>query len=190
MPTPALEVGDPQPIWRLMNEHPLDQVCRRGSFVTPGARQALDDRTGHQHLDLIVADPKPQSESQLGMNSASAVRAPRGGVHGVDLLGEPGMADRPRRGWPGAPCVVTRLGHLQQPTCHLHGKSLCGHGDYGRVPSFGSCGSFSSSRVLFRMATSVSNSRMRLLAGLSSASSARFSPDSCPVSISSWRRQR
>jgi hypothetical protein len=40
------------------------------------------------------------------------------------------------------------------------------------------------------MATSVSNSRMRLLAGLSSASSARFSPDSCPVSISSWRRQR
>jgi hypothetical protein len=26
---------------------------------TPGARQALDGRTGHQHLELIVADPKP-----------------------------------------------------------------------------------------------------------------------------------
>ena len=123
------------------------------------------------------------------MDPAGAVGAPRRGVHGADLLGQPGMADRALRRRAGSPLVVARLGHRQQPAGQLHGQSFCGHRGYGRVPPFGSCGSRSSSRALFRIATSFSSSRMRLLAAASSACSARFRPGSWPVSISSCLRQ-
>lgn len=114
---------------------------------TPGTGHALDGRAGHQHLDLVMTDLQPQPEGKFGMDPASAVGAPGGVVHGPDLLGEPSMADCPRRRRPATPCVVARIGNRQQPAGHLDGQSFCGHSGYGRVPPCGSCGSRSSSCV-------------------------------------------
>jgi hypothetical protein len=119
------DIGDPQPVWLRAGEHALNEIGRGGSLVagprTTGAGQALDGSAGHQHLDLIVADLQAQSEGQFGMDPPSTVGAPRCGMYGADLLGEPDVADRALRGRPRPPFVVPRLGHHQQPAGQLHG---------------------------------------------------------------------
>lgn len=70
---------DPQPIWRLAGEHPLNQIsgCRR--LVTwpgpPGAGQALDVRSCHEQFDLVVADLQAKAQSQFRVDPADTVSA-------------------------------------------------------------------------------------------------------------------
>ena len=66
-------------------------------------------------------EEQAQSEGQFGMDPPSTVGAPRCGMYGADLLGEPDVADRALRGLPRPPFVVPRLGHRQQPAGQLHG---------------------------------------------------------------------
>ncbi len=91
-------VGDPQPIWSLAREHSLDQIGGHVGLVAgpgpPIARQSLELCPRHQQLDLVVTDRQPQTEGQLSVDPAGTVGATRGGVHGLDLVGEPGVADR------------------------------------------------------------------------------------------------
>jgi hypothetical protein len=55
---------DQQSIWRFTSEHPRNQIADSRRLVpgprAPVTRQSLDHGAGHQHLDLIVADPQPQ----------------------------------------------------------------------------------------------------------------------------------
>lgn len=103
-------VRNPQPVWRIPGEHALHQIGRGRRLVTwPGpaiTRQALDARAGHQQLDLVVADLQPQPEGEFGVDPHDAVGAARGGVHGADLFGQPGMANIPGRRWTTSPLVV------------------------------------------------------------------------------------
>jgi hypothetical protein len=161
------DVGHPQAIAFVAGELAVYQI-RRGRQVRHAppfraARQPGDARLAHHQFDLTVAHGDAPAQRQFGVHPTSSVRAPRGGVDLTDLIGQPGVTDSPRRGWPILPGVVARLRHAQHATGGLHRQVVCGHQLDGRVPPFGSACSLSSSVARRWIATSASSSRIRFL---------------------------
>lgn len=87
---------------------------------------------------------------------------------GADLIGQPGVADRPLRRWPAPPLVEARLRYLEHADGHLDRKALGGHHRDRREPPLGSTrsprpssASFSNSTARRAICSSISNSAMR-----------------------------
>jgi hypothetical protein len=106
------DIGHPQLVRFAPGEVAIDQV--KGHLVGFGAAPfrsaggAGQPGAAHQQLDGAVANDDSATQPQLGVHSARAV-GPAGVL--VDLddeIGQPGMADRPRRRRPAVPGVVAR----------------------------------------------------------------------------------
>jgi hypothetical protein len=150
------DIVDPQQIWSLSGEHPVDQIRRGRCLVTrPGTavpRWPFDAGTGHQQLHPIVADGKPQFEGEFGVHPHDAVGAARSRVYGLDLFGQPSVAHRPLRGWPEPPFAIADWDTDSCQQAVGTGSPSAAMPCYGGVPPFGSR-SRNSSRALFRIAT-------------------------------------
>jgi hypothetical protein len=111
-----------------------------GRPVTP-CRPARRNRQLHS----VVADADAAAQGEFGMDPAAAVGLAGGGMHLIDGVGEPGVADRPGCWRPAAPGVTAGLRDVQHAAADLHREPLGGHHLDRREPSNGGACSFSSS---------------------------------------------
>ena len=116
--------------------------CRRERGVVHGPVTFAPGESGqagapHQRLDRAVADQDAVAEAEFGVDASHAVGAEGRGVDGLDLLGEPGVAQGPWGDRAGAPLVVAGLGDSEEPAGELDGKSFRGHHRDRLEPPFG-----------------------------------------------------
>jgi hypothetical protein len=57
----------------------------------------LQAGAAHQQLHGVIANADAAAQGELGVDPAAAIGLPGGGVDLADRIGEPGVADRPRR---------------------------------------------------------------------------------------------
>jgi hypothetical protein len=91
------DIGDPQLVRPAAGEGAVDQVG--GDLVGLGMAPPCAGQAdaAYQQRNAVVADHDPAAQPQLGMPPQSAVGATRALVDLGDAVGEPDMADGPRR---------------------------------------------------------------------------------------------
>src|SRR5918994_4222211 len=93
------DVGDPEPVWVVASEVPVDEVAGGGLVgdapVLRATRQALQAGLAHQQPHGFLADGEAVAEGELGVHAPVAVHAAEIDVDLADQVGEPGVADRP-----------------------------------------------------------------------------------------------
>lgn len=193
MPTSALDVGDPQLVRAAPGDGPVDLVGRDAVGLVPlplrSARDAAKACAPHQQLDLAVPDRDPVPESEFGVDTATAIDAPRLDVNLGDQIGQPGVPHGPfGRG------SLQNVRNSPTPTPREAGRRL-GQGS-SRRPSPRPPRTAFWARLLPKQlhgtARRLQRSRAQrcaLLAAPSSDFSLLVSPGTSPLSIRSWRRQ-
>lgn len=176
---------------------PAAHRCRRGQpphhslAVHCAARRSFVERSPDQTRSDggIALSRVDQQETAHRVHPMRAVSAPRGGMHGTDLIDQPGMADRPLRRRSRSPQVIARI---QQH----RGAGTRPAPVNPRLPSwlwpritFCSPRLFQQLTRSFQDRYSCSNSRIRRFAADNSTCSVRVAPCSWPESIKSCLRQ-
>jgi hypothetical protein len=134
------DIGGPQLIRRAAGELAVHQVgggwgLVHGPFAFV-AGQALDAGAAHQQLHRAVPDHHAAAQGEFGVDSPAAVDTVGGGVDLADHVGQPGVADRPRRRCSSTPGVEPGLGDTDDSAGELEGQAFSGHRLDGRVADF------------------------------------------------------
>jgi hypothetical protein len=110
------DVGDPEPVWFMSFELPVDEITGGRGLVDRAAAmrpwKPFQPSALHQHLDRALPDRDLVREGELGVHAACAIGPARRRVDLADHVGQPHVAECPRRRRSFPPREIARLGHI------------------------------------------------------------------------------
>jgi hypothetical protein len=146
------------------------------SFPLTAPGTALQARTAHQHLYLVVSNDHTGAEGEFGVDATGAVDAVRVQMDLGDQVGQHRVPDRSLSGDSLEVLVVPGLRYAQDPAGDLSWVVLGGYHLDGRVTPCGRVSSLSNSIARRLTSSSASSAAMRFLAEASSAFSTVVRP--------------